>query len=114
MTMNHLLHKARFAIVIVLTGLLFACASTSINHGEMMLGKWDTEIQGFPLTLAFSGTEIEVVGMGQSIPYTIAGDVISFDFQGPQSARVAFPEKNQMIQTNLATNEVSTFTRQVE
>jgi hypothetical protein len=112
--MNHLLHRSRLAVLIALTVILAACASTSVNHSEMIMGKWDTEIQGFPLTLAFSGTEIEIIGMGQSIPYTMAGDMIAFDFQGPQSARVAFPAENQMTQTNMATEEVQMFTRNAE
>jgi hypothetical protein len=112
--MNHLLHRTRLAVLIALTAILAACASTAVNHSEMIMGKWAPDIQGFPLTLAFSGTESEIVGMGQSIPYTIAGDVISFDFQGPQSARVAFPAENQMTQTNMATEEVQMFTRKAQ
>lgn len=112
--MTYLLSKARLAVVIVLTGFLFACASTAVNHGEMILGKWDTELQGFPLTLDYNGTDIEVIGMGQSLPYSIEGDVIKFDFMGPRSARVAFPEKGQMTQTDIATSEITTFKRNGE
>lgn len=110
--MKRFTRSIKFAVLVCLTGFVVACASTSVNYAEKILGKWDTEVNGFPITVDISETEIGVVGFGQSIPYNLAKDVISFDFQGPQVARIAFVNDDVMNQTNTATQSVQVFTRQ--
>lgn len=110
--MKRFTRSLKFAVLVCLTGFMVACASTSVNYAEKILGKWDTDVNGFPITVEISETEIGVVGFGQSIPYSLAENVISFDFQGPQVASIEFVSDDVMNQTNTATNVVQVFNRQ--
>ena len=101
--MNYLARSYKLFAVACLSVFLFACASTP-NYSDYIIGQWDTEISGFPVTLDFSDTEISVVGFGQSIPYTLEGNTISFEFQGLQVSTIEIVSDNEMVQTNTTTH----------
>src|SRR6056297_2435599 len=71
------------AFCLVAVALLFtACSSGPSLHEQLMTGQWEGEMQGFPLTLEYTETEINIVGMGMSIPYQLEGDKMSFEVPG--------------------------------
>lgn len=59
-----------------------ACSSGPTLKEQLMMGEWEGEVQGFPVTLKYTETEIEVVGMGMSLPYTLEGDQMTFEVPG--------------------------------
>lgn len=108
--MNYLSRTYKMFTVLCLSAFLYACASTP-NYAEYIIGQWDTEISGFPVTLEYSADEITVVGFGQSIPYTLEGNTISFEFQGLQVSTIDMVSEDEMIQTNTATDVKQTLKR---
>jgi len=110
--MNHLTRSYKLFAVVCLSAFLFACASTP-NYSEYILGQWDTEISGFPITLEYSDTEISVIGFGQSIPYVLEGNTISFEFQGMQVSTIEIVSDNEMVHTNTTTKAEQTMKRKL-
>jgi hypothetical protein len=111
-TMNYLTRAYKLFAIACLSALLFACASTP-NYSEYVLGQWDTEVSGFPVTLEFSDTEISVIGFGQSIPYKLEGNTISFEFQGMQISTIEIVNDNEMVHTNTTTQAEQTMKRKL-
>lgn len=103
------------AFCLVAVAVLFsACSSGPSLQEQLMTGQWEGEMQGFPLTLEYTETDINVVGMGMSLPYQLEGDQLSFDVpgQGTMVVKVAI-EGDTLIQTDTASGQVSTLKRKM-
>jgi len=66
------------------------------------------------LTLKYSETEIEVVGMGMSLPYSLEGDQMSFEVpgQGPMSFTVSI-EDDTLTQTDTTSGQSTELKRKM-
>jgi len=103
------------ALLITAVALLFvACSSGPTLQENLMTGAWEGEMQGFPLTLKYSETEIEVVGMGMSLPYSLEGDQMSFEVpgQGPMSFTVSI-EDDTLTQTDTTSGQSTELKRKM-
>lgn len=103
------------AFCLVAATLLFAaCSSGPSLQEQLMIGQWEGEMQGFPLTLEYTETDINVVGMGMSLPYKLEGDKMSFEVpgQGTMEMTVAI-EGDTLIQTDVNTGETNTMERKM-
>lgn len=109
--MKPILRKTRLAVLFFAVGLLAACATTGFNYQEYLVGQWTTEINGFPVTVEYTDTTVGIVGFGEPVPYTLEGDRISFEFQGPQTSTIAMVNADEMNQTNLTTQQITVFHR---
>lgn len=97
----------------MLAVLMVACSSGGPSLKEnLMTGQWEGEVQGFPVTLKYNETEIEVVGMGMTMPYTLEGSTLSFDVpgQGPMEFEVSI-DGDTLTQSQ--GDQVSTLTRKM-
>lgn len=106
------------AVGIAVFSLLFAaCATTSgpaSLHQQLMTGQWEGEMQGFPLVLEYTETDIVVVGMGMSLPYQLDGDEMTFDVPGMGSMTVKIAiDGDTLTQTEVTTGQVSTLVRRM-
>ncbi|MGQ9426726.1 hypothetical protein ACXYTJ_12295 [Gilvimarinus sp. F26214L] len=93
--------------------LLFAACSTAPSlQDQLMAGQWEGEMQGFPLTLEYTETDINVVGMGMSLPYKLEGDEMSFEVpgQGTMVMKISI-DGDTLTQTDVATGQSTTLTR---
>jgi len=104
------------ALSIAVITLLFAACSTTSGpatlHQELMTGQWAGEMQGFPLVLEYTESEINIVGMGMSLPYTLSGDEMTFDVPGMGSMVVKIAiDGDTLTQTDVASGQVSTMQR---
>jgi len=82
---------------------LVACAGTSApSKREMIIGSWQSEIQGQSIVLTYSETEISVADFGMSFPYEwIDDDTIRMDAMGQVvEGKVEFVSPDEMIQTS--------------
>ena len=109
--MNPIPRKTRLAALFFALGLQAACATTGFNYQEYLVGQWSTEINGFPVTVEYTDTTVGIVGFGEPVPYTLAGDRISFEFQGPQTSTIARLGPDEMNQTNMATEQITIYKR---
>lgn len=102
-----------FCLVAVAT-LFAACSSGPSLQEQLMTGQWEGEMQGFPLTLEYTETDINIVGMGMSLPYQLEGDQMSFEVpgQGTMVVKVAI-EGDTLTQTDTASGTTSTLTRKM-
>ncbi|MGH1472541.1 MAG: hypothetical protein ACRBCS_15255 [Cellvibrionaceae bacterium] len=104
------------ALLITAVALLFvACSSGGPTLQEnLMTGAWEGEMQGFPLTLKYTETDIEVVGMGMSLPYSLEGDQMSFEVpgQGPMTFTVSI-DGDTLTQTDVTSGQSSSLERKM-
>lgn len=104
------------ALGVAIVTLLFAACSTTSGtpslHEELMTGQWGGEMQGFPLVLEYTESEINIVGMGMSLPYTLNGDEMTFEVPGMGSMVVKITIDGDILtQTEVASGQVSTMHR---
>lgn len=103
------------AFCLVAAALLFtACSSSPSLQEQLMTGQWEGEMQGFPLVLEYTETEINVVGMGMSFPYQLEGDQMSFEVpgQGTMVMTVAV-EGDTLVQTDVSTGQKNVLERKM-
>lgn len=103
------------AFCLVAVALLFtACSSGPSLQEQLMTGQWEGEMQGFPLTLEYTETDINVVGMGMSIPYQLEGDKMSFEVPGAGEMVMSISiEGDTLTQTDVKSGQSSTLTRKM-
>lgn len=58
-------------------------------------------------------TSMVAIAPYAAIPYTLEGDLITFQFQGPQTRRVEFLSGDVMVQTDEVTGIKQTFKRRL-
>ncbi|MCW8196707.1 hypothetical protein F6455_18090 [Proteobacteria bacterium 005FR1] len=100
--------------LVAVAALFVACSSGPSLQEQLMTGQWEGEMQGFPLTLEYTETDINVVGMGMSLPYQLEGDQMSFEVpgQGTMVVTVAI-EGDTLTQTDVASGTTSTLKRKM-
>ncbi|MEX1032461.1 MAG: hypothetical protein WDZ30_03805 [Cellvibrionaceae bacterium] len=103
------------AFCLVVVALLFtACSSGPSLQEQLMTGQWEGEMQGFPLTLEYTETDINVVGMGMSLPYELDGNEMSFEVPGQGTMVMTVDiEGDTLTQTDVNTGQSSTLTRKM-
>jgi hypothetical protein len=113
--MHPILRKTRLAALLFAVSLLAACATpvtdTGFNYQQYLVGLWSTEINDFPVTVEYTDATVVIVGFGEPVPYTMAGDRISFEFEGPQTSTIAMVSQDEMNQTNLTTQQITVYKR---
>ena len=92
---------------------LAACVSTP-TLAEQILGTWQTNVNGFDVTMIYAQNEIRVEGFGMNLPYSLSDNVISIDVpsQGLMKATVEI-EGDEMTQTDMNSGEVTRFRRKI-
>jgi hypothetical protein len=82
--------------------LLIACASApQPSKRDLIIGAWQAEFEGQPMTLEYGATEVTVRGFGLSFPYEwVDEDNIRLDAMGQTViSRVDFDSPDVMRQT---------------
>ena len=101
----------RVLIVICFLLPLFSCVSVQPTFQEQLLGIWRTDLAGFPVVVEFTETTVAIAGQ-QGVPYILADDVLTYDFGGPQSRRIAFPSEDVMVHIDEVAGSSQSYIRQ--
>lgn len=96
--------------LLFLAVILSACAVTPVTIQERIVGSWHTDLAGFQVVFEYTTTTVGIAPHAP-VPYTLEGDLITFQFQDPQTRRVEFLSSNVMVQTDEITGIKQTFTR---
>ena len=101
----------RILIVICFLLPLSSCGSVQPTFQAQLLGVWQTDLAGFPVVVEFTETTVGIVGE-EGVPYTLADDVLTYDFGGPQSRRIEFPSADVMVHIDEIAGSSQSYTRQ--
>lgn len=89
---------------------LSSCMSFRADPGERIVGQWRTQVGGFPVTVEYSEEAVQVANY-QPVRYQLDGNELTFQQGGSQTRVVAFPSRNEMIQTDPMTGTEHRFVR---
>ena len=101
--------KALCAISMLL--LVTACMTTK-PASEMLVGSWQTQVGGFPVTVDYTATAVSVDGQAP-VPYQLTADRLQIAEGGSQVRILQFPSTNEMIQTDPMTGSEHRFSRRL-
>lgn len=91
--------------------MLSGCAVFRPDPGEEIIGRWQTNVGGFPVTVEYT-EEVVRVGNHPGVPYQLEGDRLTFNQGGSQERIVNFPSGDEMIQTDPMTGTRHRFVRE--
>jgi hypothetical protein len=101
--------KALWVISMLL--LTTACITTK-PPSELLLGSWQTQVGGFPVTVDYTAVVVSVDGQAP-ITYQLTGDRLQMAEGGSQVRILQFPSTAEMIQTDPMTGSEHRFNRQL-
>jgi uncharacterized protein YdhG (YjbR/CyaY superfamily) len=85
-----------------------ACAVIPIQ--ERIVGNWHSDLAGFQVVYEYTSTTVGIVPHAP-VPYSLEGDLITFQFEDPQTRKVEFLSGDVMVQTDERTGIRQTFKR---
>ncbi len=98
--------------LLFLTVALTACALTQWRIQERIVGTWDTDLAGYPVVFEYTTATVGIAPYAP-VPYILEGDLITFQFEGPQTRSIKFLSRNVMVQTDAVTGIEQTFKRRL-
>ena len=99
-----------FWVVCMLLGVT-ACM-TAKPASELLLGSWQTQVGGFPVTVEYTSTVVSVDGQAP-VSYQLAGDRLQIAEGGSQVRILQFPSNAEMIQIDPMTGTEHRFNRRL-
>ena len=94
----------------VLITILAGCQSISSTPSQMILGVWESEIGGFPITHEYSESTVSIPGH-DAVSYQVLDDVLLLDTVGASERVISFPSDDEMHQTDPLTGTIQKFSR---
>ncbi len=76
---------------------LTACVSLGIDPSESILGRWQTEVGGFPVIVSYDRDMVTVEG-SEPVPYSLSGNELRFSENDSHRRVVSFPSADEMHQ----------------
>jgi len=98
------------ALCIISMLLLVTGCMTARPASELLLGTWQSQVGGFPVTVDYTPTMVSVDGQ-TPVPYALSGDRLQFAEGGSQVRILQFPSATEMIQTDPMTGTEHRFSR---
>ena len=98
--------------LLFLASVLSACAAIPLNIEDRLAGEWDTDLAGFSVVFEYTTTTVAIPPHAP-VTYSVEGDLITFEFQGPQTRRIEFLSRDVMTQTDAQTGITQTFSRRL-
>ena len=98
------------SLTLILITLLTSCTTFGPPPAEQLLGTWQTEIGGFPVTLEYNETSV-TIGDNEAVTYQLDGDRLSFANGGEQVRILSFDGGDQMSQLDPLTGTTHRFSR---
>lgn len=92
--------------------LMIAACMTTKPASEMLLGSWQTQVGGFPVTIVYTATEVSVDGQAP-VSYQLMGDRLQIAEGGSQVRVLKFPAAAEMTQTDPMTGTEHRFSRRL-
>jgi len=89
----------RYMSVVCVLVSLAGCVSFGVDTRQRIVGQWQSEVAGFPVTVAYTDSTV-TVGGGPAVNYHLDGDRLTFDDGGTQVRIVSFPSRQEMVQTD--------------
>ncbi|HAK52450.1 MAG TPA: hypothetical protein DCM54_11200 [Gammaproteobacteria bacterium] len=94
----------------VMMTVLTGCQSVSSTPSQKIIGVWESEIGGFPITHEYGESTVSIPGH-EAVNYEIQDDVLTLDTVGASERIISFPSENEMHQTDLLTGTIQKFSR---
>jgi hypothetical protein len=85
---------------------------TAKPASELLLGSWQTQVGGFPVTVEYTSTVVSVDGQSP-VSYQLAGDRLQIAEGGSQVRILQFPSNAEMIQIDPMTGTEHRFNRRL-
>lgn len=104
--MTRALRVAALLIVMFVAG----CSTLRVEPAEAILGRWSSEVGGYPVTLVYAESTVTVDG-SDPVPYLLDGNELRFTGGGSQVRLLSFPSRLEMVQTDPMTGTEYVFTR---
>jgi hypothetical protein len=79
---------------------------------ELLLGSWQTQVGGFPVTVEYTSTAVSVDGQ-PPVSYQLAGDRLQIAEGGSQVRILQFPSNAEMVQIDPMTGSEHRFNRRL-
>ncbi len=86
------------------------CVSTSNDPSQMIVGSWQSELGGFPVTIEYTEDTVRI-GDYDAVSYQINEGKLILDSEGSQPRMLSFPSSDEMIQTDSLTGTNHKFVR---
>lgn len=86
--------KAFIAILVLV--LASGCVSPGSNPGKTIIGRWTTEIGGFPVTAEYTETTVAVAGHAP-VSYEIVDGQLLVSSEGSQPKQISFNSRDEMV-----------------
>jgi hypothetical protein len=102
--------KAFGVVCMLLT--VSACMTAKPPASELLLGAWQTQVGGFPVTVEYTSTVVSVDGQSP-VSYQLAGDRLQIAEGGSQVRILQFPSNAEMVQIDPMTGSEHRFNRRL-
>ncbi len=89
---------------------LAGCAAFQPDPAERIIGTWQTRVGGFPVTVTYAQNTVQVAN-NPAVRYRLEGDRLRFESGGSQSRVIAFPHRDEMVQTDPMTGTSHRYVR---
>lgn len=91
----------RLAILPVALGLALtsACSLLAPAPEQQIIGAWQAEVGGYPVTVSYTETTVQV-GTADPVGYSLEGDKLLLAAGDTQVRIVSFPSRGEMLQTD--------------
>ncbi len=96
--------------VLLLLALVSGCSTFGRSAGDAIVGRWSSEVGGYPVVVSYDGSMVTVDG-ASPVAYMLDGNELSFDGGGSQVRIVRFPSRSEMIQSDPMTGAEYLYTR---
>ncbi len=103
----------RNAACLLILLILGGCSTLRVEPATDILGKWTTNLSGFPVTVLYTDATVQV-GSALPVPYTLAGDELRFVGGDSQVRLVSFPSRSAMLQVDPLTGTEQRYSRVAE
>lgn len=110
MTRDFKTRLSRYLMVLVAVLALGGCMVLGGNPQQQIQGRWQSTIGGFPVTVTYTDTTVQVAGE-DPVPYSLDGDRLSFKDGDSQVRILSFPSKTEMVQRDPMTGTETRYTR---
>ncbi|MDA0791013.1 MAG: hypothetical protein O2780_16330 [Proteobacteria bacterium] len=92
----------RIPAIVIILFLAAGCSTAPIPADAMIQGTWRGDIGGVPVIYEYTDNMVRVVGY-DAVPYRIDDGRLTVMVQGSTERIVAFPSRDEMVQTDPVT-----------
>lgn len=96
--------------LLVTSALLGGCTVIQPPPAEQILGRWQANVGGYPVTVSYDENAVTVAG-AEPVSYSLIGDELQVAGGESQVRHVSFPSRDEMVQHDPLTGTETRFVR---